>query len=103
MKEESGILPLKKNEANQRFESTVGHQKVFIDYKERNQKIYLIHTEVPEELTGQGIQSALIEQTLHAIEEKGYKLVALCPAVVAFIRRRPQWKRIVDLEQNDLG
>lgn len=102
MKEEFGTLTLKKNEADQRFEFIVGQQKAFIDYKERNQKIYLLHTEVPEELSGKGISSELVEKTLHYIEEKGYKLVALCPAVVAFIRRRPQWKRILDLAQSDL-
>jgi len=102
MKEEFSTLELRKNEADNRFELLVDHHKAFIDYKERNQKIYLIHTEVPEDAGGQGIGSALIEKTLQYMEKKGYKLIALCPAVVAYIRRHPEWKRILDLEQNDL-
>jgi len=102
MKEEFSILELKKNGTDNRFEMMVENQKAFIDYKERKQKIYLIHTEVPKNLEGQGVATALIEKTLQYLEDAGYKLVALCPAVVAFIRRHPEWKRILDLEQMDL-
>lgn len=102
MKDEFNNLDLIKNEENDRFEMIVNGQASFIDYKERNGKIYLVHTEVPEELSGQGVASSLIEKTLHYIEEKGCKLVALCPMVVAYIRRHPEWKRILDLKQSDI-
>ena len=102
MKEEFSPLKLAKNTANSRFELLVENQTAFIDYKERSKKIYLIHTEVPSALEGKGVSSALIEKTLTYIEQYGYKLVALCPAVVAFIRRHPEWKRLLDLEQSDI-
>lgn len=102
MKEEFSSLELIKNETDARFEMIVEKQVAFIDYKEHNQKIFLVHTEVPSTLEGRGVAAALIEKTLQYIEKKGNKLVALCPAVVAFIRRHPEWKRILDLEQIDL-
>jgi len=101
MKEEFTVLPLIKNEDMSRFEMVVNDSTAFIEYRERNNKIYLIHTEVPESLGGQGVATAIIEKTLHYIEDGGFKLVALCPMVVAFIRRHPEWKRILDLQQND--
>ncbi|GAA4808059.1 GNAT family N-acetyltransferase [Olivibacter ginsenosidimutans] len=102
MKEEFSALELIKNEVEGRFEMIVENQTAFVNYKERNQKIFLVHTQVPTALEGQGVASALIEKILQYMEENDYKLVALCPAVVAFIRRHPEWKRILDLEQLDL-
>ncbi len=102
MKEEFISIPLNKNKEKNRFELVVDNQTSFIDYKERNQKIYLIHTEVPVQQEGKGISSALIEKTFQYIEANQYKLIALCPAVVAYIRRHPEWKRLLDLEQIDL-
>ncbi|QNL48291.1 N-acetyltransferase [Olivibacter sp. SDN3] len=102
MKEEFKPLKLMKNEAKHRFEMEVDNLQTFIDYKERNDKIFLIHTEDPEELEGRGVATAIIEKALTHIEDKGYKLVALCPMVVAYIRRHPEWKRILALQQNDI-
>jgi len=102
MKEEFVSIPLQKNESTGRFEMTVDQLVSFIYYKERNQKIYLIHTEVPSQQEGRGIASALIEKTLTYMETNGYKLIALCPAVVAYIRRHPEWKRLLDTDQIDL-
>lgn len=102
MKEEFNNLKLIKNEESNRFEMAVENQIALIDYKEYNGKIYLIHTEVPEGLSGNGVASAIVEKALHYIEANNYKLVALCPMVVAYIRRHPEWKRILDLKQSDI-
>jgi predicted GNAT family acetyltransferase len=95
MKEEYTALPLVKNEEGQRFELTVDGYTAFIDYKEREGIITLIHTESPEELAGRGVATALIEKTLQYIEDNNYKLVPLCPLVVAYLKRHPEWQRIV--------
>lgn len=95
MKEEYTALPLVKNEEGQRFELTVDGYTAFIDYKEREGIITLIHTESPEELSGRGVATALIEKTLQYIEDNNYKLVPLCPLVAAYLKRHPEWQRIV--------
>ena len=43
-------IPLVNNEAIHNFELTVEGYRAFIDYKKKDDKIYLIHTEVPVEL-----------------------------------------------------
>lgn len=96
MKPEFENIPLIKNEEAHRFEITIEAHKAFIDYKERPEKITLIHTEVEPELEGKGAATAVIEKTLAYIEENGFKLVPLCPLVFAYIKRHPEWKRIVD-------
>ncbi len=95
MKPEYENLKVIKNEDSKRFELTVDGYTAFIDYKERNGVITLIHTESPEELAGRGVATALIEKTLAYLENNKITLVPLCPLVVAYIKRHPEWVRIV--------
>jgi predicted GNAT family acetyltransferase len=95
MKPEYENLQVIKNEDAKRFELTVDGYTAFIDYKERNGVITLIHTESPEELAGRGVATALIEKTLAYLENNEITLVPLCPLVVAYIKRHPEWVRIV--------
>ena len=96
MKEEYKNLALVINEAGHRFEMKVGESIAFIEYKQRQNKITLIHTEAPPELEGKGAATALIEKTLDYIEKNNFKLIPICPLVVAYIKRHPEWKRILD-------
>ena len=95
MKPEFEQLALYKNEDSTRFELTVDGYIAFIDYKEKADTIALTHTESPEELAGRGVATALIEKTLAYLEENNNVLVPLCPLVFAYIKRHPEWARIV--------
>ncbi|MGX5819786.1 GNAT family N-acetyltransferase [Chitinophaga lutea] len=81
--------------AHHRFELTVNGHTAFIVYKQAPGKITLIHTDVPAELEGKGVGQAIVEKTLHYIEDNGLKLIPLCPFVVAYLKRHPEWKRIL--------
>lgn len=96
MKEEFALLEVVKNNDNYRFELTVDGFTAFIDFKERDNIITLIHTESPPELAGRGVATALIEKTLIYLEANNYKLIPLCPLVFAYIKKHLEWKRIVD-------
>ncbi len=94
MKPEFENIPLVKTP--QRFEIEVNGHYAFIDYKEMSSKIALIHTEAEPELAGTGAAAAVVEKTLHYIEDQGKKLLPFCPFVFAYIKKHPEWKRIVD-------
>lgn len=96
MKDEYLDIPLIKNEAKHQFEISIDEHKALITYKESANVITLIHTEVAPELEGKGAATAVIEKTLDYIEKDHYKLIPLCPLVFAYIKRHPEWKRIVD-------
>ncbi len=67
-----------------------------IEYiKTKNGEIYLTHTEVPVALEGRGIGSQLTEKTLVYIESKGLRIVPLCPFVAGYVKKHPEWKRIL--------
>lgn len=96
MKEQFIALALVKNEDKDRFEINMDGHFAFIDYKERGNQISLIHTETEQELAGTGAAKAVVEKTLHWIEEHNKSLLPFCPYVFGYIKRNPEWKRIVD-------
>src|SRR5688572_5622084 len=102
MKDEYKNLELVKNETAGRFEMKVdGNNTAIIEYKEHPGKITLIHTEVPPILEGKGVATAIIEKSLNYIEQNNLKLIPLCPMVIAYIKRHPEWKRIVDQSEGN--
>lgn len=101
MKTEYSNIPLYNNEFAQRYEMQVEGQNSIIAYKRTTTHIYLLHTEVPEQQEGRGIATAIIEKTLLEIEAKGLRMKPLCPAIVSFLERHPEWNRLVDDKKNE--
>jgi len=88
-------IPLIKNQEKKRFEIAIGGHYTFTNYGEFGNQIALVHTETEPELAGQGAASALVEKTLDYLEENNRQLLLFCPFVFAYIKRHPEWKRIV--------
>ncbi len=83
------------NTAAGRFEMEVEGATAFIKYKNMRDAVALLHTEVPPALEGRGVAAALVEKTFIYLEERNQKIVPLCPYVAAFLKRYPEWKRII--------
>ena len=83
--------PLINNEAKHSFEMTVEGQRAFIDYQLRDNKIFLVHTEVPKQLQGRGIAAAMVEKAFQYIEAQHLIMVPLCPYVVHYLEQHSQW------------
>ena len=93
MKEDFELI---NNEHAKQYEFHVDYYIPKIEYiKSINGEIYLTHTEVPLALEGRGIGSQLVRKVLHDIENKGLRLVPLCPFIASYIQKHPEWKRIV--------
>ena len=88
-------IELVNNEAIHNFELMVDGYRAFIDYKQKGDKVYLIHTEVASELKGKGVGEAIVEKTLNYLEQHNYKLVPLCVYVGAYLKRHPEWNRLL--------
>lgn len=87
--------PLIENAAAKRYEFQIDHHLAFVEYIKTTDKIFLTHTEVPKELEGQGIGSSLIKKVLAEVERLQLILIPLCPFVAMYIKKHPDWKKLV--------
>jgi predicted GNAT family acetyltransferase len=83
--------PVRNNTALKRFElDTDGHVAVAY-YRLSPGVITFMHTEVPAELSGRGIGSALARGALDQVRAQGLKVVAQCPFIGAFMSKHPEY------------
>lgn len=84
------------NKEENQYELHVGEYFSLAMYKiNKEGVVYMTHTETPAELKGQGVASELIEKSLQDIKDQGRKVYPLCPFVIAYIQKYPEWKVIV--------
>ena len=80
--------------AQNRFETTVNGYTAFVEYYTSGNRINYTHTEVPAELEGKGIGSALAKYVLEYAREHHLKVMPLCPFIKAYIDRHPEFAGI---------
>ena len=80
--------PVSDSVATNRFELTADGHTAFLVYKRTPETMELIHTEVPEELRGRHFGDALVEFALERAHAEGLRVVAICPFVRAYLRKR---------------
>jgi predicted GNAT family acetyltransferase len=83
------------NAANQRFEISIDGQLSVLEYKLKNQRLILTHTEVPEVLSGKGIGTRLAHAALEYARENGLTVVVYCPFVQEYIDSHPEYQSLV--------
>jgi predicted GNAT family acetyltransferase len=88
------MLMVSDNPAMSRFEMTSGDAIAFVEYRRAGDQIVLIHTEVPEALSGQGVGSKLVAGVLDKIRSEGAAVIAQCEFVATFIRRHPGYQSL---------
>ena len=87
---------VKDNPALSRFEMASGGAVAYVEYERAgDRRITLLHTGVPDALSGQGIGSKLVSGTLDAVRAEGLKVVPRCEFVAAYIGRRPEYRDVL--------
>jgi uncharacterized protein len=84
------------NEQEHRFEVRFGDEVAMIQYARSGDRIRLIHTEVPPGFQGRGIAGKLAKTALEYAQKEGLKVVPLCPFVASYIKRHPEYEKLVD-------
>jgi uncharacterized protein len=84
------------NETKNRFELEVEGHIAFIEYILNKENImFLTHTEVPPALEGKGVGKQIVEKALQYIRERNYTLAPLCPFVAKYLRIHPEWQSLL--------
>lgn len=64
-------------------------------YRTAGNQIIFLHTEVPPEMEGRGIGSALAKAGLDYARQQGMEVIPLCPFVRSYIERKPEYQPLV--------
>jgi hypothetical protein len=85
------------NPAMRRFERPIGEDALAASYyKIEDGRVVLLHTEVPQELSGQGYGSKLAYGIFEMLQCKGRRVVARCPFMSSHAVRHPEYASLLD-------
>jgi uncharacterized protein len=88
------------NEAEERFETWIDGQLSKLDYMQEGNSMVITHVGVHPEHRGQGVAGKITEVALEYARKKSFRVIPMCPYVVTFIRRNPQYE---DLTRQQAG
>jgi len=83
------------NPHGHRFETTVDGHVAILTYKQVGRSITFIHTEVPQELAGRGVGSALAKAGLKYAREQGLQVIPKCEFVAGYIEKHPEFPSLL--------
>jgi uncharacterized protein len=83
------------NPHRHRFETTVDGHVAVLNYKQDGKCITFIHTEVPQELAGRGVGSALAKAGLKYAREQGLQVIPKCEFVANYIEKHSEFANLL--------
>jgi predicted GNAT family acetyltransferase len=83
------------NIEEKQFEVHIDDETAVLQYRFGDGMIWLMHTEVPKDLEGKGIASALAHFGLEWAKDNNMKAKVLCPYVVVYLKRHPEYNEYV--------
>ena len=86
------------NPEETRFETQVDGHIAFVSYLRRGDTMFFTHTEVPKELEGRGLGSALAKAVLERARAEHWKVVARCPFIAKYVERHPEYQSVLRQE-----
>ena len=88
-------LAINNNTRKKQFENHFGGATSVLAYEIDGDTITFTHTEVPPEVSGGGIAAALAETALRYAETSGLKVVPRCQYVASYIKKHPEFQKLV--------
>jgi len=75
----------------QRYELGIDGVIAFIDYRKSPGEVSMLHAEVPPQLGGRGVGSALVQGAVRLARAEGLQIKPYCSFIAAAMRRHPEW------------
>ena len=95
--------PTTVTQESDRFSISVDGQKVgFVEFADRDGQRVFTHTEVLDEFGGRGLATILVDEALTESRDAGLRIVAVCPMVVAFVKKHHEFDDVVDPVNSDV-
>jgi predicted GNAT family acetyltransferase len=80
-----------RNDAAHEFEIRTDDGIAVLKYSQYGNMLDLVHTEVPEQLAGRGLGSALAKYALDYARDHNLKVIATCPFVRMYMTRHHEY------------
>lgn len=90
-----GTPQVRDNEAEGQYELEVNGEIAYSRYRLHGNQLIVYHTEVPENLGGRGIGSALMRGLLQDARDRHLEIVPECEFLAAYLKRHPQYLDLV--------
>jgi predicted GNAT family acetyltransferase len=92
--QQSGLID---NAAEHRFEMPLEDDERAVSYyRIEDNRIYLLHTEVPQRFSGQGIGTRFATAIFERLKSANRRVIAKCPFMAAFAVKHPEYSRMLD-------
>jgi uncharacterized protein len=91
----ANTYPIVNNEQQQQFQIVIGDEMALLEYRLRDNMIFLMHTEVPESMEGKGIGSALASHALEYARSNNMKAKVYCAFVKKYLERHREYDDVV--------
>ncbi len=89
-------LEIEHNIEDHRFEIRLGENVAYAEYRIRDDKILIMHVQVPPAFEGKGIGGRLARFILDYAQTEGYRVRPLCSFMAGYIERHPEYHAITD-------
>lgn len=89
-------MAVRDNTAKHRYELETDGVTAFVTYRRKGNVVTILHTDVPQQLAGRGVGSALARGVLDDLREQGAKLIVKCPFISAYIAKHPDYQDLLD-------
>lgn len=88
-------LPLIHDIDNQRFTLNINGEIAKMEYTLKDGQTFLVHSEMPYNLRGQGIGKVLVEKSFEQLTREKFQAIAVCSYDKAIAKRSEKWKSII--------
>ena len=87
---------IRDNATLRRFELDEAGHTAFADYRRAPGRLIIDHVEAPLALRGSGAAGRLMEGVAQQVRHEGLKIAPLCGYAAAWLKRRPEYRDLVD-------
>lgn len=88
------------NSEKSQFEVKKEPQLAVLEYKMHRGTMYLMHTKVPEALSGEGIGSQLAKSALEYAKSEKLPILIYCSFIRDYVEKNPQYQPLIARESD---
>ncbi|MBF6623414.1 MAG: N-acetyltransferase [Pseudomonas stutzeri] len=85
------------DEEQQRYVLEINGQLLgFAQYHEEGDRQIFTHTEIDDSLSGKGMGSMLVRESLDDARQRGKRIVPACEFIGAYVKKHPDWNDLLE-------